>query len=226
MAFNKRLGNFFQKTTSRPSKEEEIVYTDRFQEAVKRLEESDYYEIGSPYGFFDGRHIIGANTPIHEGVYVGALPHEAIVVDEAHGELEKVYTDLLVLHAKDHGKKNKIEKTIFPYVSRIVQEKLQFSPESVRTALDQNIIQPDHKVSLDYFLIQGVGIARHQMLLAAYLIEKLKLRGYLSGVLTIDSKYSFQEQTPESLTYKGEDGNEFHFDPIQLREDEKMMLVA
>ncbi|MCB0333822.1 MAG: hypothetical protein KDD55_10015, partial [Bdellovibrionales bacterium] len=179
MAFNKRLGNFFQQVNGKSKTDNKIVYADRFQEAVKRIEESEYYELGSPYGFYDGRHIIGQNTPINEGVYVGALPHEAIVVDEAHGELEKVYTELLVLHAKDHGKQQAIENTILPYIARIIQEKLHFSPESIRTALDQNQIKPDYKVSLDYFLIHGIGTARHQVLLAAYLIEKLILRGYL-----------------------------------------------
>ena len=222
MVLTKHFGKLFQ------SKDESQVLTsteqtvNRFDEALKRVESSEFLEASSPYSFFDGRPIIGQSTPINGGVFLGALPHEAIVVDDSHGELEKAYTELMIAYAKDHPTQKSVGTRILPYIAELVQKLMQFSPERVRTGLAQNGIFTDHKVSLDFFLIQEVGAARHQMLLAAYLIERLIMRGYLKGSLEIQAEFSFEEQNQESLIYKDDSGEEFTIDPIQFRHGESL----
>ena len=125
--------------------------------------------------FYKGRHIIGHDKRINDGVYVGAESREAIVVD-----------------ATDYYCQEKIEKAIYEYqksknaigtVYRIVKE--TFIPDENKiTKLIKGY--EDKKISLGYFIKKGVGVCRHNALLAGLLLEQMIDKNLISGKVSVD----------------------------------------
>lgn len=193
----------------------------RFKDAVLRIKGRSEYqpatEAGKPYGSFGERHLIGECTPIDGGIYFASPAHEAIVVDDDYGELKTVYMQLMVLFAKDHKNKKELEPEIFPYLVNFVATKLLFSTEEVKLLHEGRGIKEDQKVALDLYLKAGVGVARHQVLLFAYLVERLKARGHIDGCWYIESQYSATDPHHERITYTGRSGELFVFDPVAER---------
>jgi hypothetical protein len=54
---------------------------------VNHKDYSKHFDTDGPCGYFCGRPVIGPFTRVHGGVHPGVSPREAIVVDEAHGDL-------------------------------------------------------------------------------------------------------------------------------------------
>jgi len=193
-----------------------VEILNRFEEAKKRLQTSPYFQEDPdhPYGLFDGRIIIGEEPPIHGGVYIGATPQEAVVVDEKYGNLEPLYMRLLVkfLNLQKNGS-SQITEEIIPFIFEFAQDSLELSTERVRSIIKDQEIEPDQKVTLDLFLLHKTGLPRHQILLAAYLIEKLINKGYLQGQLKIEADFSYEELEEESLTFTSSSGTVHQFTP-------------
>ena len=63
----------------------------RFEAARDRIKSSKHYKdvvtSRSPYGYFNGRPIIGESTPIDGGIYIGVFQQEAIVVDRKYKDI-------------------------------------------------------------------------------------------------------------------------------------------
>ncbi|MDC0357496.1 hypothetical protein OAO01_01675 [Oligoflexia bacterium] len=193
----------------------------RFKEAALRLKSRPDYTASTtsyaPYGCVRERVVIGECTKINGGVYFGSPAHEAVVVDEDYGQLHPAYMQLMVLFARDHKNKKKVEPEILPYIVELVTQKLRFSTEKVSTLHEKMQVEIDQKVALDMYLKEGVGLARHQVLLAAYLLEKLKMRGFIEGCWYIESRYTPDAPHSEKLIYTDANGDLFTFDPIRER---------
>ena len=71
-------------------------------------------------------------------------------------------------------------------VSEIVKEKISLRTEAVPQLHWKKGIKDDEKVALDFYINSGFGAERHQVLLAAYLVEKLIDRGLISGVMQLE----------------------------------------
>lgn len=204
-----------------PVRQKTTVIRNRFAEAVQRIKHLEYYEAAAtkeaPLGHFDGRPIIGSKTAINGGVFVGAKSHEAIVVDESYGELEKIYNSLTVEFVRSENGRDSFSEKIFPYVVRVVQRTLDYRPEAVRELERTGQIQPDRKVALDFFIRKGFGSSRHQVLLAAYLLEKLVRRGLLQGNYSLDEKMLSEHESSEKLEFISQGGTRFLFNPLDIR---------
>ena len=64
------------------------------------------------------------------------------------------------------------------------------------------------------YIKKKIGVARHQVLLAAYLLEKLKEKFVIKGTHWIDQTIS-AENYHERLVFKSADGEIFRFDPTK-----------
>ena len=214
------LSSLFQSSTKAAEKES-IPKTqpsdNRFSEAIKRIQKSSDYDetvcSHAPYGSYGKRPIIGENTPINGGIFVGALPHEAIVIDEKYGLLNQIYDELMLRFVRFQGKRDQAEAQMIPHIFQLVQEKLRYSEGAVKNLLKDKGIRPDRKAALDIFLQARIGVARHQVLLAAYLMEKLQKRGLIAGCYSIDSMFSPVSQEEECLYYTDSNGNIHLFNP-------------
>ena len=195
----------------------------RFQRAVHRLRASALYDPTrksyAPYGFFNGRPIIGETTPIHGGVYVGAFPQEALVIDEKHGHLTNIFHEATAALAQVESQQRATEKEILFAVCALVERRVRFSIDGFEALLEEESLLADNKTSLDLFVQSRVGLARHQVLLAAYLIEKLRARGTLKGCMSLDGNYSDHYAQDDRLLYTSESGSLFVFDPLKTAKE-------
>ena len=180
LRFLRRLGSV--PTRGAPSPERTVC--DRFHAAVQRVQLSKAYDPACspsvPYGYFHGRPIIGATTGVTGGIYVSAEHCEALVIDDSHGLLRP-----LALRVRDQILSLPNTKTRKASALRVIleatQHHLRHDPVAVSHLEDLHRIGPDRKVALDVYIAAGVGLNRHRILLAAYLIEALSAWGLIGG---------------------------------------------
>lgn len=190
----------------------------RFARALARIKHSPYYNSRSdqegPLGYYEGRHIITEDSRITGGVYLGAIGHEAVVVDEKYGSLGNLYNELIMRFARENTRRDCLEERIFRQVVRLVREKLPLSSDGVRALAFRHHIRPDQKAALDFYIKERKGAARHQVLLAGYLLEKLIGRGLVDGDIRIDPCFAELPGEDEKLFFTTAGGAVFTFDPL------------
>lgn len=170
----------------------------------------------SSLGYFGGRPMIAEGSQINGGVYLSPLPQEALVVDARHGAVDQVFREVhSVVLAKNCARKLS-EDQILQEIVNICCAKLRFDPHALFRLVRTEQIEPDQKISLDLFLTAGIGVARHQALLAAYLVESFKEKGLLRGFYTLDGSSFHKTFEDERLIYTSENGRIFVFDPLSL----------
>jgi len=189
----------------------------RFMSTAARVKESPLYnpliDDSAPYGYYDGRHLIGDTNPIVGGIYLGLIPHEALVVDEKYGLLAKHLQQFIMGISQHDQNLDALESRVFHQVVRFTKERLLLNEERVRElAFDKNI-GPDRKIALDFYLKEKVGAARHQVLFAVYLLQKLIERSLISGATQIDREHGDLPAEDERLFYHASDGKILIFDP-------------
>lgn len=162
--------------------------------ARDRVAERDGYrepDGQNPYGYLHDAHIIGRRSPkIKGGVYLGGGPREAITVKpDQDPRIEAVYTAmtkqrvLTKLVRRALGRK---ESTIdqLQTVYNTVQSIMKYDGPAVEALSSQ--YRGDQLVSLGEYIEKGIGVCRHQGLLAAYLVERLIEDGKIDGRVRVE----------------------------------------
>ncbi len=184
----------------------------------------------APNGVFAGRRIIGRDTIINGGVYVGSGQREAIVVDDQKYSLElgTTYQELrqkMELESRKPTGHPKIPT--FQLVHEIAGQKL--GGNKSESELEQQIakhlqaltgspvgVSPegiDVKVTLNDFINKGAGVCRHRALLAGYLIERLIQDGVMQGRVSIDRNTIPSKGGHAWVRYEGPNRHVFIIDP-------------
>lgn len=164
-------------------------------------------------GYFQGRPIIGRDTPINGGVYLGGGQREAIVIDDKKSEfLSKIYQDVLTESA-DSQRDGTFKSTVLARVYEKVRQVLPADEKATETIAAP--YQNDQKVSIDLFLKAKTGVCRHQALLTAYLLEKLKADGLVRGVVSVDRNAIRGVGGHAWVRYTNSGGEVFIIDPTQ-----------
>lgn len=147
---------------------------------------------------YQGRRIIGRDTPIDNGVYFGNYGGEALVVDSNKypTHYERLLTEVKERASDDTGEvvRNKVLDAVF----ETVKKAMPYSQKGVDTLLADIARQDGHKefkdgtkVDLSMFIEDGVGVCRHQALAAGLLLEKMKAAGHIRGDISIDRSMSW-----------------------------------
>jgi len=182
-----------------------------------RLKNSAFYEEGSResrHGKWQGRDIIGRDCPINGGVYLGGDEREAVVVDDKkQPELIAAYQELVKRRKFKEQQGRSFKDGVLREVFDLTKELLPYSDVVVDKVTDG--LQPDEKISLSSFLLNKGGVCRHQALLVAYLLEKLKVDGYVSGRVSIDRNYIPGKGGHAWVRYVNSAGEIFIIDPAQ-----------
>lgn len=150
-----------------------------------------YEEGGGPErtGIWGGRPIISRDSPINGGVYLGAGPHEALVIDDQKypEELNRVYNGVISQMARQDG------KSVFQKVFGVVGENLggrqgQKLIDRVEAEVDKLTAKygPDTKVPINDFIRKKIGYCRHRAVLGAYILERLVKEGHIRGSVSVD----------------------------------------
>ncbi len=186
-------------------------------ESVERIRDSKFYE--EPHtgevtvGKFRGRNIISRDSPIIGGIYIGAAEREAIVVDEKYGELIKVYQELLLKRDKEIAKGVDFKDGVLKEVWELVMKKMPYNLEATQRVIAEHT--HDDKFALDSFLLNKVGICRHQALLGGYLLEKLIAEGKIHGRVSVDRNYVEEKGGHAWVRYTNSNNEVFIIDPAQ-----------
>lgn len=203
--------------------------------AVGHLRRSDpryeeVYDEKNTYGRFAGRPVIGRDTPINGGVYVG-LPNgnrEAIVVDDQkhpaalnhvyNKAVQRIYkfADESLDWARPLGYEYGVADKVLRPVFNTVLDVMPYSDEVVNDIVRGHA--KDTKVSLNAFINRGGGVCRHQALLVAYTLERLQKNGELSDVdrISVDRNSKKGELGGHAwVRYTSSDGTVYIIDPAQ-----------
>lgn len=202
----------------KPEDQEKEVYWDKTIRSKERMKNNPFYEEpdkDSPNGYYQGRPIIGRDTKVKGGVYLGGGEREAIVVDEKYKRLNEIYQEL-VLRLKEKEKHGEdLKENILSEVFKIVKEKLPYDEEVVLGLEKKLNLGTDKKIALDYYIEEGGGVCRHQVLLGAYLLEKLKKEGYVRGTASVDRNAIKGKGGHAWIRYTNSKGRIFIIDPAQ-----------
>jgi len=184
------------------------------KERLRQKHQFDEPSRESKYGEFGGRPIIGRDSKINGGVYVGGGEREAVVVDDTkQPELQDVYRELLkrrknqALHGIDF--KDGILEEVFD----LTREILPFDENKVDNITHN--LSHDEKIALSVFINEKGGVCRHQALLAGYLLEKLKNDGLIRGTASIDRNFVPGEGGHAWVRYVNSASQIFIIDPAQ-----------
>jgi hypothetical protein len=196
-----------------------LAHTDRRYEGA--------YDEEYPYGRFAGRHVIGRDTSINGGVYVG-LPNgnrEAIVVDDVkHPDaLNRAYAEAIqsvYRAARWEGwfsdpSRSAVETNILRPVFETVRSMMPYSNDVVASIVNKH--QKDTKVALNSFINRGGGVCRHQALLVGYILERMQSSGELSEEdrISVDRNGEKGGGGHVWVRYKSSDGTVYIIDPAQ-----------
>lgn len=136
-------------------------------------------------GFYEGRRIIGRDTPINGGVSIGGSAREAIVVDyDKSPKLQEMFRRAYYL---SHEKNVLLKDRVIFAVYRVVDTtfKARSKPE-VRRLSDSLNVSKDCKISLDIFAEEGIGVCRQMALASGVLLEKFCNERLISGKTSVD----------------------------------------
>ncbi|NQV12420.1 hypothetical protein HQ524_03575 [Candidatus Uhrbacteria bacterium] len=143
-------------------------------------------------GTWRGREIISRDTPVNGGVYLGGSEREAIVVDDeregSRREYDRVYNsvfDTVKSYEKQgYNKKDVLLNSVFD----TTRTEIPYAESKIEKILDEElgINREDKKVDLSFFISKKAGVCRHQVLLVAYLLERLIKYGQLEGEASVD----------------------------------------
>ena len=144
----------------------------------------------SPNGYFlDGGQkipIIGRDTAINGGIYLGGSEREAIVVDEDHDpELNNFYNEVVAeLTRQSHGQGSLGTQELLDIIFKNAVAKMRYDGRAIAEIADH--FSGDQKIALGYFLSRQIGVCRQQALLVGYVIERLIRERKSNGYISVD----------------------------------------
>lgn len=147
---------------------------------------------------YQGRRLIERDGPIDGGVYFGTYGGEALVVDSK--KYPEQYDRLFEIAKKKastieqrgkFGRKKHVQGEVqrgqvLEAVFETVKEQMKYSQEGVDKTLGSIDHKDGGKVDLSMFMEDGVGVCRHQALVAGVLLEKMKDEGHIRGNVSVD----------------------------------------
>lgn len=168
--------------------EEDERNSNRTVFAVGRLARKDHFgdkDDTAPYGYYYNYPIIGSkSTSVAGGVYVGAGPREAIVVDHKSNAVAKVVDGLVDDMKSDHEHgATKTTRVILHEVKKAVRDSMQFDERLVNDIVKRH--ESDIPVGLSTFIDRKTGVCRHMGLLATLMLERLDEENILPGASSI-----------------------------------------
>lgn len=178
----------------------------------------------SPHGYMDGLPIIGRESRrVSGGVYLGGSAREAItVLPDQDPRIEAAYQRFAARQMLGQA----VRRVLRPSVESDVRGNLRAVKTAVRATMtyasdevDTLSLQyrGDQQVSLGEFIERGIGVCRHQGLLAAYFMERMTEDGRLGGIRIRMSRSSIPEfgGTHAWAELVAHDGREYVVDPAQ-----------
>ena len=191
--------------------------TNRYDVALQRVslyaDYRPYRDARHPYGYLFNRPIIGEHSRLSGGIFISAKPAEAIVIDEKYELLRPLLSSFRARLGSLRSFSIQRELEILEEIFELSNEIIEWSEEKVLEFNRINHIRVDTKVALDLYLDHRIGVNRHKVLIAAYIIERLREDGHLTGVVTIPATMRHGSGGDEYVTYMFPNGVFATLDP-------------
>ncbi|GEM_PF-1938329 len=152
---------------------------DRTAMAALRLQDAGQLE----KGLYLGRHLIGHNTPIDGGIYVGkTIGREGLIVDSKHPRQKA-----LLKHALELAKREKTEEGLLKLAYRLVDEAMPSRDSFLwEEELEKRKFGKDSSVSMDVPLEVRIADCRMLALESGAIVEKFIDEGLLTGKVSVN----------------------------------------
>lgn len=139
-------------------------------------------------GTYQGRRVIVRDSPIDGGIFLGAKPREAVIVEfERSRHIKALYGTIVGKISKGkHSDDHILNLVMDEVIKALPLDKGKNSEAIVETYLKRHKLWSDGEVSLDVFVQKGIGVCRHYALLIAVLLERLVRDGLLNGSVSVD----------------------------------------
>ncbi|MBM4343377.1 MAG: hypothetical protein FJ100_08365 [Deltaproteobacteria bacterium] len=176
----------------------------------------------APFGWFHGWRIIGGETRIDGGVYLGRKPREAIVVDMRRpgSLLRKVYDlwlERLLADKTVEQAREDLRAHVLSRVAQLVEDHMPYDEQVVKRLDKQGFLRPDEPIDLDVFLAAKGGVCRHQVCFVGAVLERLIDGGWLRGKVSLERKFVSGWFSHAWVRLDAVDGAVFILDPAQRR---------
>lgn len=170
----------------------------------------------APYGYYKNHPIIGRNSvTVKNGVYFTRNPDsEAVVVDNKSSALQQL-TDLLT-----YDMQRQINDDPTVHAVSLYKEVLKRTKQALSYDLQKsdNLSAPYYNgnqlISLSEYVQAGVGVCRHQCLLAALLLETLVEQDFIRGTVAVERNRNSSGSAAHAwAVLKQHDGTTIVIDP-------------
>lgn len=200
--------NIFQ-PSSRDNIEDK--FTENFVERARRLADFDdrYNKLEAPYGTYKTYSIIGRNSPtVRGGVYGTSRTQSEYVVVDADSPHIKLVEESLVnqIHTwyGSHLKGQDVLNALH-HVRDTTADKMKYDLARVED-LSRPYFNNQGLIMLSDYLDEGVGVCRHQALLAAVFTEGLIRDGILDGLVHVERNHDLEANGAHAwMVYEGKD---------------------
>jgi len=182
---------------------------DRTARVVERLSSRGQISESGITRLYNNRHIIGRDSSIDGGVYLGASQREAIVVDFFNSPMLKSIFESVKLEISSQSLRAELE--ILNEVYTAVYQAMKYDRNVVEEIVEKYGVEEDGEISLDVFADRGVGVCRHMALTCGIIIERLIEEGVMEGRVSVDRK-TIKQEGHAWCRYKGPDGAVFIID--------------
>lgn len=186
---NSKNGTFLTAYTDKVPKGEVRGVVDKMtQHVVKDIMNERNYgneNTEAPYGTYRNHPIIGRNSlSVRNGVY-GTRSSEFVIVDNKSNLLQQVTNDFMESLPNVEEAATLSTTMLMRKVALRVANILRYNIDAT-----ERLSRPHYGqkglIDLSEYVEQGVGVCRHQALLAAHLIEELIETGYIDGSVGVE----------------------------------------
>ncbi len=186
------------------------------QEALQRLKQQGKIVRVNGIHYYEGRHVIGRDTPIDGGVSIGNSEREAIVVDS---NAYPLIRDLYYVARRKAMVKGVISRElVLEAVYDTVFEAMpptDMSEEMTSKLINTYLASNDIKMSLDRFIENRVGVCRHHALACGVLLELFKKDRHIFGKPSADRNIAIFQGSHAWCRYTGSSGDVIILDVSQ-----------
>src|SRR5262245_49282799 len=131
---------------------------DRTARMVERLTSRGQISESGATRLYNNRHIIGRDSAIDGGVYLGAYQREAVVVDFFNSPMLKSIFESVKLEISSQSLRAELD--ILNDVYTAVYQAMKYDQNAVEEIVGKYGVEEDGEISLDVFADRGVGVCR------------------------------------------------------------------
>src|SRR5262245_50858681 len=185
---------------------------DRTARAIERLTSRGQISQSGATKRYHNRDIIGRDSTIDGGIYLGANQREAIVVDFFSSPALRSIFESAKLEISAQSLRAELD--ILNTVYAAVYQAMTYDRDAVEELVRAQGVKEDGEISLEVFAVRGIGVCRHMALTCGVIMEKLIEEEVMEGRVSIDRK-TFREVGHAWCRYKSPDGAVFIIDVAQ-----------